>query len=109
MADSRSFEVRTYTAKPGKLDALVARFRDHTMTLFEKHGIEVVGFFSDPETETLVYVCVFASRAVADHNWEGFRTDPDWNAARTASEVDGPLVEKVDSHYFTATDFSPLQ
>ena len=109
MADSRTFELRTYVAAPGKLDALVARFRDHTMTLFTRHGIEVVGFFVDPDAETLVYINAFSSRAEADASWEAFRADPEWIAARAASEVDGPLTASLESRFLTATDFSALR
>jgi NIPSNAP len=113
-SDSRCFELRTYTAPPGKLQALHARFRDHTNALFTKHGMTVVGFWvpSDDDkgaANTLIYLLAFPSRAAKEKAWEAFRTDPAWLAARTASETDGKLTEKVDSLLLTATDYSPLK
>ena len=109
----RTFELRTYRSAPGKLEALSARFRNHTMGLFARHKIEVVGFWSatdaeDPTTGTLVYVCAYESRPAADAAWEGFREDPDWQAAKAASEVDGSLTSSVDSLYLEPTDYSPI-
>jgi hypothetical protein len=109
MPDSRCFELRTYVASPGKLDALVARFRDHTMALFVRHGIEVVSFFVDTEAEMLFYVNVFNTREEAAASWAAFQADPDWIAARAASEVDGRLAASVESRFVGATDFSPLR
>jgi len=109
MADDRIFELRTYLAAPGKLAALEARFKDHTVELFERHGLEVVGFFVDEPAETLVYLLAFASRAAADAAWEAFRSDPEWLAARSASEVDGPLTAKLESHFLTPTSYSPIR
>jgi NIPSNAP protein len=112
--DSRCFELRTYTAPPGKLQALHARFRDHTNALFAKHGMTVVGFWVPSEEDkgaanTLVYLLAFPSRAAHDKAWDEFRADPAWIAARTASEVDGKLTDKIDSLILTATDYSPMK
>ena len=109
MADDRIFELRTYLAAPGKLGALSARFRDHTVALFEKHGIGVVGFFVDEEAETLVYLLSFDSKQGADSAWASFREDADWLEARRASEVDGPLTAKVESRFMTPTEYSPIR
>jgi hypothetical protein len=111
--DTRSFELRTYVASPGKLDALLSRFRDHTTTLFEKHGMENLGYWvaldSDGEpTETLIYVLAHVSRDAAKDSWAAFYVDPDWVAAKDASEVDGPLTTSVHSVYLSPTDFSAL-
>src|SRR5690242_11432784 len=79
-AAERVFELRTYTASPGKLAALHARFRDHTNALFRKHGMTVIGFFSPTEGErqqdTLVYLLAFPDRAAREHSWQAFRDDP---------------------------------
>lgn len=112
--DSRCFELRTYVAAPGKLQALHARFRDHTNALFTKHGMTVVGYWvpSDADkgaSNTLVYLMSFPSRAARDKAWDAFRADPAWLAARTASEVDGKLTDKVDSLLLTATDYSAMK
>lgn len=109
---ARCFELRTYTAAPGKLEALHARFRDHTCKLFRKHGMEIVGFWTPAEGEpgagrTLIYLLAHASREAARKSWEAFRNDPDWQKARAESETNGRLVEKVESVYLLATDYSP--
>lgn len=107
--DTRVFEMRTYYAAPGKLDALNARFRDHTTKLFTKHGITNVGYWmpiENPESK-LVYVLASPSREARDALWKAFGADPDWQAAKTASEKEGKLVAKVESLFLKATDFSP--
>ena len=113
-ASGRCFELRTYTAAPGKLDALHARFRDHTLGFFKRHGMEVVGFWvpTDPEAgagEKLIYLLAHKSRAAADASWKAFRADPEWLAARKASEVNGPLTSKVESVFLGPADYSPMK
>lgn len=111
---TRSFELRTYRSAPGRLEALSARFRDHTMALFARHGIAVEGFWcarddADPSTGTLVYVCSYADREAAAAAWRGFMEDPEWVKVRADSETDGRLAERVDSLYMEPTDYSPLR
>ena len=112
-ADTRVFELRTYYAAPGKMDALNARFRDHTHVLFKKHGMEIIGFWqpTDPKEadKKLIYVLAFPSKEAADKSWKAFREDPDWIKAKEASEKDGKLVDKVDSVYMNPTDYSPIK
>ncbi len=107
--DARVFEMRIYYAPAGKLDALHARFRDHTLKLFEKHGITNLGYWvpegENPERK-LVYVLAYPSRAAREASWKSFVADPDWKAAYAASEKAGKLVAKVESMYMTATDYS---
>jgi hypothetical protein len=109
----RVFEMRTYYANPGKMKALHDRFRNHTNKLFEKHGITLIGFWSpiDPkEAEVkMVYILAYPSKAAADKSWNDFKNDPDWKAAKAASEKDGVLVKKVDSVYLNPTDYSPIK
>ena len=110
----RVFELRTYTASPGKLDALNARFRNHTLALFRKHGMEIVGFWMpvDKEAgagETLVYILAHQSRAAATASWQAFRVDPDWVKVKADSETDGVLAAKVESVFLAGTDYSPLK
>ena len=110
--DTRCFEMRTYFAARGKLDALLARFRDHTVKLFEKHGITNIGYWVPIENtdNKLVYVIAFPNREAregASGSWKAFAADPEWKAAQKASEVNGKLVEKVESVFLSATDFSP--
>jgi NIPSNAP len=110
----RVFELRTYTAAPGKLDALNARFRDHTVALFKKHGMEVVGFWMPVDKdagagEKLVYLLAFPSRAAAQASWKAFREDPEWVKVKAESETAGTLAPKIESVFLTATDYSPLK
>ena len=104
------YELRTYTTNPGKLDALNARFRDHTIRLFQKHGIESVGYWipTDPEKSknTLIYVIRHKSRDAAKASWKAFGADPEWKAAAAASGV-GRLATRPESVYMEATDYSP--
>jgi hypothetical protein len=89
-------ELRHYVATPGKRDALVARFKNDTMSLFERHGIAVTAFWTvADEPDALYYLCRFTDRAACDAAWKAFQADPDWKAARTASEGDGPLVASL--------------
>ncbi len=112
-ADARVFEMRTYYAAPGKMEALHARFRDHTCKLFKKHGITLVGFWSpaDPKEaeKKMVYIVAFPSKEAAVKSWMAFGADPDWKAAKEASEKNGKLVEKVESVYLNPTDYSPIK
>jgi hypothetical protein len=112
--DSRFFEMRTYHAAPGKLEALHSRFRDFTNKLFTKHGMTMVGYWVPMTKEgqyenTLVYVLAFSSHEAHDKAWKEFADDPEWKAAKSDSEKNGKLVEKVDSVYMTATDYSPIK
>ena len=112
--DSRCFELRTYVAAPGKLEELHARFRNHTMKLFKKHGMEVVGFWGPTDKEkgsenTLVYVLAFPSREARNKAWAEFQADPEWQKARADSEKNGRLTEKVDSVIMMATDYAPVK
>jgi len=107
------FELRTYHCAPGKLDALLTRFRDHTMRIFERHGMHNAGYFLPADEpakgNTLVYIISHASREKADQNWKEFTADPEWQNVKAASEGNGKLVEKIDREYMTAADFSPLK
>jgi hypothetical protein len=112
-AAPRVFEIRTYTTHPGKLEALNTRFRNHTLKLFEKHGMTNVGYWTPSDAplaeNTLIYVVAHKSRDAAKASWDAFRSDPDWVKARTASEAAGPIVVKIDSVFLNATDYSPLK
>jgi hypothetical protein len=113
MTTSRTFELRTYHAVPGKLDELHARFRNHTIALWREHGFDVEGFFTPTDVEnntTLVYLLSYPTdRAGATALWESFRTSPEWTAAKAASEVNGPLVDHLESVFLAPTDYSPLR
>jgi NIPSNAP len=107
------YELRTYWAAPGKLDALNTRFRNITMGLFARHNIKVVGFWMPlqptPESGDLIYVLAFDDQAALAAAWNAFREDPEWKAGRAASEVDGPLTAKVTSVVMHSTDYSPVK
>jgi hypothetical protein len=107
--DARVYEMRTYYAADGKLDTLHARFRDHTCKLFKKHGITNVGYWVpiDNPDRKLIYILAYPSREAREKSWKGFVADPDWQRAFKDSEKDGKLVDKVESAFLTATDFSP--
>lgn len=108
-ADPRTFEFRVYYASTGKLDDLNARFREHTLKLFEKHGITSLGYWmplENPEGK-LLHVLAYPSREAREKSWKAFQADPAWKAAKAASEKRGVLVAKVESSFLQATDFSP--
>ena len=108
-ADARCFEMRTYYAAPGKLDALQARFRDYTCKSFEKYGMTNIGYWlplENPDNK-LVYVLAFPSREAAAASWKAFIADPDRKAYFKKTEENGKLVEKIESVYLKAADFSP--
>jgi NIPSNAP len=105
------YELRIYHVMPGELDALLARFRDHTMKIFERHGMKSVAYWTpvdEPQKgNTLIYILQHPSRAAATENWKTFRDDPEWKTVSAKSEENGKLVDKVDSTYMSLTDFSP--
>jgi hypothetical protein len=105
------YELRVYHANEGKLDALVARFRDHTDAIFKRHGMMSIAYWTPTDEplkgRTLIYILEHPSREAAMANWKSFHDDPEWVKVSTVSEVNGKLVEKVDSTYMKLTDFSP--
>jgi hypothetical protein len=113
-AQNRVYELRTYTCNEGKLEALKARFRDHTVELFKRYGIESVGYWipRDPEKSktTLIYMLVHPSLEAAQKNWAEFRADPEWKKVSTESEVNGKILAKSpESVFLDPADFSPLK
>lgn len=109
----RYFELRKYYAMPGKLADLDARFRNHTCRLFEKHGMEIIGFWRPTEgpdaDRTLVYILAYPDKAARDASWKAFQNDPEWKTARDASEKNGKIVEKIESTFMRATDYSAIK
>jgi hypothetical protein len=107
------FEIRTYHTFPGRLDALHKRFRDHTMKVFEKHGMTNVAYWvpqdSPARETTLIYVISHAGRDAAKANWAAFVADPEWKKISEASQVDGKIVERIESVFVDATDYSPMK
>ena len=107
------YELRIYTAVEGKLPALIARFRDHTLRLFEKHSMENVGYWvpADPpmSQNTLYYMLRHKSREAATASWAAFRKDPEWLKVQKDSEADGKILDKTESVFMSPTDFSKLK
>lgn len=112
-AGARVYELRTYTAPDGKLPLLQKRFRDHTMRIFEKHGMKNVGYWvpqdAPAKDNTLIYVISHASRDAAKKSWADFGADPEWKKVAAESQVDGRIVAGVVSVYMDATDYSPIK
>ena len=112
-AENRIYELRTYIATDGKLDNLLARFRNHTIKLFEKHGMQNVGYWvaaDEPASKnTLIYVISHKNREAAKASWDAFRKDPDWVKAKGESEANGAIVDKVTSVFMNPADFSKLK
>ena len=109
---AKVYELRIYHAVPGKLDSLVARFRDYTDKLFAKHGMKSVGYWKaldEPvKSSTFFYILEHPSREAAAANWKAFQDDPEWKTVKAKSEENGKLVENIDSTFLTPTDFSQL-
>lgn len=109
----RVYELRTYTSPEGKLGDLQARFRNHTVKLFERHGITSIGYFvpqDAPQSQnTLIYVLAHKDRESAKQNWAAFQKDPEWQAAFKESQKNGPLQTQVQSVFMDPTDFSQLK
>ena len=107
------YELRTYTAPDGKLPNLQARFRDHTMRIFNKHGMKSVGYWvpqdAPAKDNTLIYIISHDSREAAKKNWAAFQADPEWKKVSAESQVDGRIVAGVVSVFMDATDYSPIK
>jgi hypothetical protein len=115
LAQNRVFELRTYTCNEGKLEALKARFRDHTIEIFKRHGMESIGYWipQDPEKgskTTLIYIIAHTSREQAAKNWKEFGADPEWKKVAAASEVNGKILAKPpESVFMDPADFSQIK
>lgn len=109
----RVFEIRTYTCYPGKLPDLQKRFREHTITIFNRHHMKSIGYWvpADPplSENTLIYILEHPSREAAKANWDAFRNDPEWKKVQAESEANGKIVDHVVSIYATAADYSPIK
>jgi hypothetical protein len=112
-AQARVFELRTYTSHEGKLQDVVNRFRDHTRTYFDRHGMTSIGYWTPQDgplaQNTLIYIIAHPSRDAAKKNWDAFRADPDWQKARDASEANGKIVAKIDSVFMSPTSYSGIK
>jgi hypothetical protein len=111
-APGHVYELRIYTPNEGKLDAVNARFRDHTRTIFDRHHMKSVGYWLPTEGEragTFVYILEHPSREEATKNWAEFNADPEWQKVKAESEANGKLVAKVESIFMAPTDYSPIK
>jgi NIPSNAP len=112
-ADHRVFELRRYTAPEGKLGDLEARFRNHTIRIFNRHHMTSVGYWvpqDAPDSQnTLIYILAHPSREAAKQNWAEFQADPEWQKVNTESQVNGRIVTKVESTFLDPLDFSQIK
>ncbi len=111
--DGKVFELRIYTATPGNLDNLHARFRNHTTRIFGKHDMKVVGYWSptseDEREDTLVYILEHASQEAANASWRAFGQDPEWQEVAASSNANGQILGGIERRYMVATDYSPMR
>ena len=111
--DQKVFELRTYQATPGNLDNLHARFRDHTIRIFRKHGMEIVGFWSptseEEKDDILVYLLAHDSQEAANASWRAFGSDPEWERVAEESNRNGQILAGVERKYMVSTDYSPMK
>ncbi len=107
------YELRIYTSTPGNLDNLNARFRDHTLRIFEKHGMENIGYWTpiseEERDDTLVYIIAHDSQEAADASWDAFIQDPEWAEVAEASNANGQILAGIERKFMVATDYSPMQ
>ena len=105
------YELRIYDTLPGRLPALNERFANHTVGFFEKHNIQVVGFWTEDigTSNRLVYMLGYDSLADREAKWSAFQADPGWHKVRAESEVDGPINALVRNMILRPTDYSPMQ
>ncbi len=106
------YEYRVYETLPGMLPALHARFRDHTVKIFERHGIKNIGYWTSEVgdyTDRLIYIVAFENAGQREQAWNSFRNDPEWQKVRADSEADGLIVRRVFNTLLNPTDYSPLQ
>ena len=106
------YELRLYHVHEAKMDALKARFGDHTDAIFKRHNMKSVGYWvpeDAPESQNLfVYILEHPSRTDAEKNWAAFQADPEWQKVKAESEKNGPLVDKIDHYFMDPTSFSGL-
>ena len=105
------YELRIYETVPGRLPALHERFASHTLKFFEKHGIGVVGFWTEDigENNKLIYLLKFESLADRETRWDTFQKDPDWIKTRRETEREGPIVQRINNRIWKPTEYSPMK
>lgn len=112
-SSQRVFEIRTYTAAPGKLNVLIARFREHTTGIFDRYDMKSIGYWVPQDApqsgNTLIYILAHDSREAARKHWAEFATDPEWQKVKAASEAGGKIVLHIDSVFADPTNFSAIR
>jgi hypothetical protein len=106
------YELRVYQAVAGQMPKLLARFKDHTIPIWEKHGIQPIGFWTTligQSSNALTYIIRWQSLADRELKWTTFQNDPAWHQARDDSERDGPIVATMNNKMLTPTAFSALK
>ena len=107
------YELRMYHVNDGKMDALIARFSDHTDAIFKRHNMKSIGYWSPedaPDSQNLlIYILEHPSRQEAEKNWAAFQADKEWQRVKAESEANGPLVDHIDRYFMDPTSFSALQ
>ena len=105
------YEIRSYEIVPGRMPAMHARFQNHTMGFFRRHGIAVVGFWEAMigVSNVLHYIVRFDDLAHRERAWAAFGADPDWLRVRAESEKDGPIVARIRSEIWRPAAYSPMQ
>jgi len=107
------YELRLYHVNEGKMDALIARFGDHTDAIFRRHNMKSIGFWRPEDApysqNMFVYILEHSSREEARKNWAAFQADPEWKKVKAESEIDGPLAKHIDSYFMDPTSFSALK
>ena len=106
------YELREYDIEPGKMRDYDKRFEEvDIVSLFEKHGMKVIGFWhtviGENAQNRLVYMLGYPSLGEREKSWAAFQTDPDWQQARAESEKNGPLVAKAYNQILRPTAYSP--
>ncbi len=106
------YEYRVYETLPGKLPDLHKRFRDHTVKIFERHGIKNIGYWTSEVgdySDRLIYIVAFEDAGQRERAWASLGNDLEWQKVTAESEADGLIVERVFNTLLTPTDYSPLQ
>ena len=106
------YELRIYDCLPGRLPALLKRFNDHTLALWDRHGIRQAGFFTTivgEHGQRLTYFLAWESLAEREVKWKAFTADPAWLKARDESEADGPIIANISNQLLAPTSFSSVK
>lgn len=106
------YELRVYRCMPGRLRALLARFQNHTLRIWERHGIRQAGFWTTvigESNQEITYMLAWDSMAEREKRWHAFHADPEWVAVSAESERDGQLVESIRNQLLAPTAFSAVK